>query len=94
MCISLVGNLKLQQHQYEEAHIQLITMRYITVVHTRCGACQCGTKSITINLILMLFLYHFFTYNELVTSQDHPHHTTNPINTTIMVVEPPIPPVA
>jgi hypothetical protein len=36
----------------------------------------------------------FFTYNELVTSQDHPQHTTNPINTATMVVEPLTPPAA
>ncbi len=60
----------------------------------RYAARQCGTKSNAVNIILKLFSYHFFTYDELVESQDHPQHTTNPINTATMVVEPAVPPSA
>jgi hypothetical protein len=36
----------------------------------------------------------FVTYNELVMSQDHPKHITNPMNTTTMMVEPSVPTAA
>jgi hypothetical protein len=37
------------------------------------GAGQCGAQSNAVNLILRLFLYHFFTYYELMTSRVNPH---------------------
>jgi hypothetical protein len=60
----------------------------------RCGARLYGSKSNAINLILSLFVYHFFTYNELVMSRVNPQQHKQPTNTTTMVVEPLTPPAA
>jgi hypothetical protein len=60
-----------------------------------CVACQRGGKSNAVNLILRLFMHHFFTYNELVTSQVHPpQQHKQPTNTTSMVMETLSPPAA
>jgi hypothetical protein len=40
------------------------------------------------NPSLGLFLYHFFTYIELVTSRVNPQQHKQPTNTTTMVMEP------
>ncbi len=61
---------------------------------TRCGACLSASKNNTVNLILRLFLYHFFTYDELVTSGVHSQQHKQPTNTTTMVMEPLPPPAA
>jgi hypothetical protein len=47
-----------------------------------------GPKYYAVNLILRLFLYHFFTYDELVTSRVHPQQHKQPTNTTTMVMDP------
>ena len=46
------------------------------------------------NPSLGLFLYHFFTYDELVTSRVNPQQHKQPTNITIMVMEPLAPPAA
>jgi hypothetical protein len=46
------------------------------------------------NPSLGLFLYHFFTYDGLVTSQVHPQQHKQPTNTPTMVMEPLAPPAA
>jgi hypothetical protein len=61
---------------------------------SRYGARMGGPKYYAINLILRLFLYHFFTNNELVASQVHPQQHKQPTNTTTMVMEPLAPPAA
>ncbi len=60
----------------------------------RYGSRQCGALSNAINLILRLFLYHFFTYVELVTAQVHPQQHKHTMNITTMVVELLAPPAA
>jgi hypothetical protein len=51
------------------------------------GARVGGPKYYAVNLILRLFLYHFFTYVELVTSRVHLQQHKQPTNTTTMVME-------
>jgi hypothetical protein len=46
------------------------------------------------NPSLGLFLYHFFTYNELVTSQVNPQQHKQTTNTATMVMAPLAPPAA
>jgi hypothetical protein len=59
------------------------------VVHTNVG------QNVTLhNPSLGLFLYHFFTYDGLVTSRVHPQQHKQPTSTTTMVMEPLAPPAA
>jgi hypothetical protein len=58
------------------------------------GAHMGGPKYYAVNLILRLFLYHFCTYNKLVTSQIHLQQHKQPTNTTTMVMELLAPPAA
>jgi hypothetical protein len=55
----------------------------VGVVHANVG------QSVTPhNPSLGLFLYHFFTYDELVTSRVNPQQHKQPTNTTTMVMVP------
>jgi hypothetical protein len=60
----------------------------------RYGACQCGSQSNAVNLILKVIFVPIFTYDDLVMTRNHPQHVRNiKINAT-MVAEPIAPPVA
>jgi hypothetical protein len=65
-----------------------------SVKYDRCGARLGGSKSNAVNLILRLFLYNFFIYDELVMSRVHLQQHKQPTNITAMVMDPLAPPAA
>jgi hypothetical protein len=52
----------------ENTHQYFLIHMYLVLCLIWCGASVGGTKKYTANLILKVILYHFFTYDELVTS--------------------------
>jgi hypothetical protein len=60
----------------------------------RYGARVGGPKNYAVNLILRLFLYHFFTYNELMRLRVHPQQHKQQTNTTTILMELLAPPAA
>jgi hypothetical protein len=81
-------------HPQPPTPIHVDTITTVGIVNNRSGTRLGGSKSNMVNLILRLFMYHFFTYHELVMSRVNPQQHKQPTNTTTMVMEQLAPPAA